>query len=1546
MSSKTLIASTIAIEVAKKIQNDSHGIILMNLPVYDYFTLIEEVQHLVTSSPLYFFVGFTADEVNDLKKYFSELKDLNNIFYSVEEAEKYRHDTSIAGTRIVIVKRQIPKLSSLLWYEQISTTELYKQLCIEAQELFVDTNEAIISLWKVIDTKPLKSIFSFEQIVSYFENLKNNKERITSEVTRSMYLLGLLPDITLLDSPKNENIRKKILENSRIVQRLRFLDKGDLKVLQSIDDNLTTQEKILAFYKTRNNSLLKDLSLENVIEILSSVNKSKKSIKRNSVKTDPDSVSSHKGKGDKNDSTGVGLILDNNEEVIEDIINNIDEEFENWEKGKKTRVHIETDEGIKTNVDFIPEIYALTNTFIADNTFGGIIETAEKNAQDALLNINKSKVTAFTEEYLQDIFEKLEAIKDEYPEEAEEIIVTLNNFIIQRKKLTSAANRLADSPMLKVSDNTNEEKLYTTYLEIYSRLISLLKEHYQKFLLYSAVGTKEIIAQINSLDTIFIKSPDSIHAVLSPLNPLYLWKYVELGHRIRADIENLDEADKGFLIRTADEIPNPLITIFISSFISNDKDEVIVEVGKIGNLPLYSSENFINQSTDGLEVIKNSLKKFISVYKHSKVGLKIAMINPPDLEDLLKVFTNVIPNEVQGLQVDIYKTKETPYSWANTENIDEDILKLFSNSNRFLLRIHNEISTFDKLNDKLKKRPYHLTVLFDPSKRSITEVKTESRLNLKIHPLCIPKVFQYDPVTDKLDIVPATSGNIFTDHHELVARLNDRPKGWHNTVVANLEPLKENLQAMMDCSEWLLIADNNLKNFEVSTIGSEKCIFYSGSQTREVGIYSNNWSKLIRGLDGIIRQIGNYIPNEECLGKLLSQIQLLNEKSILSLINVSSSTTFDTNKSKGTIGSAIASAWYKDKFENSILASLDTDLARNWLKNREDNTVSDLIGIRQITATEAIVDVIEIKTHDTDFQISSEQNLDGTKDIKGHAADQANIINKLINEVLFEQSKITSISRRELLRFQVFKILHSSNFSKAEKKKWTLFLNNLFSNNLKQITINSAICFVNFNSNETSDVKGTTYSSELPITLYQINNDLITRYISKCSDLNSNTQSQEDVNAPKSEKTVSDLENNQRNHYKETSSVLEINRENSEVDTKSDKIVYTANTLESNTILPKAFSDNKGIMNNSAGEDLWSFITHKAKAIQQAMKDYSIDVQEVDPQMAMIAARFIRFRIKLRPGEKLSRIDSVKSDIGREIEAINEIFVGNERGSNYIYLDVPRESADNISLLEHINEIPKGNIGNLNVLLGQDPSGEMVFLDLAKAPHLLTAGSTGSGKTIFLYSIIVSLIHQYNSEELELVIIDPKQTDFIYFEDLPHLRNYEVIIEPEAAVSVLNELVEKELQARTDLLRESRNRDLFTYNEKNPQSPMRPILVIVDEYADLIAAADLEGNKADFERNMIRLAQRSRNVGIHLVIATQRPSADIVTSRLKANVPTRISFSLPANQDSRTILDATGAEDLLGKGDMLYSYNGDIRRLQGLFINEDDLQEYIKKKFQ
>ena len=206
-------------------------------------------------------------------------------------------------------------------------------------------------------------------------------------------------------------------------------------------------------------------------------------------------------------------------------------------------------------------------------------------------------------------------------------------------------------------------------------------------------------------------------------------------------------------------------------------------------------------------------------------------------------------------------------------------------------------------------------------------------------------------------------------------------------------------------------------------------------------------------------------------------------------------------------------------------------------------------------------------------------------------------------------------------------------------------------------------------------------------------------------------------------------------------------------------------------------------------------------------------------------------------------------------------------------------------------------------------------------------------------------MYQYKSEEIEFLIIDPKQTDFIFFEDLPNLYGGHVVIDPEEAITALQNIDGEEKERRTAQLRASRSKDIESYNEKNPTAKMKRLVVVIDEYADLVTSASNISKTArqEFETTLCRLAQRVRNLGIHLVIATQRPSANIVTGALKANIPFRVSFRLPSHTDSQTILDMPGAEDLLGKGDMLMVTDNDIMRMQGLFISEDELESIIKE---
>lgn len=360
-------------------------------------------------------------------------------------------------------------------------------------------------------------------------------------------------------------------------------------------------------------------------------------------------------------------------------------------------------------------------------------------------------------------------------------------------------------------------------------------------------------------------------------------------------------------------------------------------------------------------------------------------------------------------------------------------------------------------------------------------------------------------------------------------------------------------------------------------------------------------------------------------------------------------------------------------------------------------------------------------------------------------------------------------------------------------------------------------------------------------------------------------------------------------------------------------------------------------------DSLAEWLQKKARELERALRNYDIRVYPIELDKSDIGPNVVRFKLRLRPGEKISRLQRIAADLQRELALEAVPLIENVRGTKYVGVDLPHPEPRSVPLLPALDELPKASVGHLPFLMGKTPDGRTVAADLADLPHLLVAGSTGSGKTIFLYTLIISLIHQFGPEALSLLVIDPKQTDFVYFEGLPHLLGGQVIIEPEEAIAWLEQLTVEFLPARTQQLRQARARDIREYNARHSDAPMPPIVVVIDEYADLVQVLQ-KGHRSEFEHRLSRLAQRARNVGIHLVIATQRPSADIVTPNLKANLPARVAFRLPSHHDSMTVLDRAGAENLLGKGDMLFSAGGQIERLQGFFIAPgSELEEVLRR---
>ncbi len=351
----------------------------------------------------------------------------------------------------------------------------------------------------------------------------------------------------------------------------------------------------------------------------------------------------------------------------------------------------------------------------------------------------------------------------------------------------------------------------------------------------------------------------------------------------------------------------------------------------------------------------------------------------------------------------------------------------------------------------------------------------------------------------------------------------------------------------------------------------------------------------------------------------------------------------------------------------------------------------------------------------------------------------------------------------------------------------------------------------------------------------------------------------------------------------------------------------------------------------------------QARNLARALRDYGIQVYPIQPDEADVGPGVVRFKVRLRPGEKLSRLQAIAADLQRELALMAPPLIDNVRGTNFVGIDLPHPQPEVLPLLPALVELPLAPVGRLPFLVGKTPAGQVITADLADLPHLLVAGSTGSGKTIFLYSLLLSLIHTHVPQTLSLLLIDPKQTDFVYFEGLPYLLGGQVIIDAETAISWLDQLTTETLEARSQQLRAARCRDIHDYNACYPDGPLAPLVVVVDEYADLVQILDKAGRQ-EFERRLVRLAQRARNVGIHLVIATQRPSADIVTTSLKTNLPARIAFRLPSHHDSMTILDQSGAEKLLGRGDTLFMLSqGNVERLQSFYVSSHELSEFITR---
>lgn len=320
-----------------------------------------------------------------------------------------------------------------------------------------------------------------------------------------------------------------------------------------------------------------------------------------------------------------------------------------------------------------------------------------------------------------------------------------------------------------------------------------------------------------------------------------------------------------------------------------------------------------------------------------------------------------------------------------------------------------------------------------------------------------------------------------------------------------------------------------------------------------------------------------------------------------------------------------------------------------------------------------------------------------------------------------------------------------------------------------------------------------------------------------------------------------------------------------------------------------------------------------------------------------------RFEVQPEPGVKVNKVTNLMDDIKLSLAAEDLRMEAPIPGKHTIGIEIPNRKSKPVFLREVLESDPfTSNDSPLTVALGLDISGQPVVTDLKKMPHGLIAGATGSGKSVCINSMLVSLLYKATPQELKLLLIDPKMVELAPYNRIPHLVS-PVITDVKAATAALKWAVD-EMERRYELFVHAGARDIGRYNQNAEAAgqyanKLPYILIIIDELADLMMVSP-----ADVEEAICRIAQKARACGIHLIVATQRPSVDVITGLIKANIPTRIAFSVSSQVDSRTIIDSGGAEKLLGKGDMLFAENGSSKtvRLQGTFVNDDEIDSVVQ----
>lgn len=1368
----------------------------------------------------------------------------------------------------------------------------------------------------------------------------------------------------------------------------------------------TAYRNLQNYFKYGNRETLQDLDYSIVLQIFyaSTANKNNKKSKNDTNEIDPKGMPSLRPQPIKEKDLNK-IIVDNivnpKEGGFEDLQELLDIIKASYDDNQDTEIeNIPSMDGIFDNRPFALSSHQnplrkLVGKVCNATNWGGVLPTDETVLKNVISSEYDNDFQPFCptddeKSYIHyadgSIFDLIKRFDDIFKQNN---IERLDYFETYIDHLIELRNKLADNidlimyyPILSFGCDGNLRNTLIDYIDTWAAICKVYSENEAIMMRYSSETTKIMARFLLMLDTLYIRTPKEWKGVLLPLHPMYLWRYYEVFKTLSKQNNTIREDDAIALREVLNDLPNVLNFITVDVALTKEKDVVLPCSGSIEMLPTFENKTNRYLGADGVNSISEILTRWIGFAPYTKQEIRICLVDAPDLlsvvrsikEFMDKNYTRRAKDKSSRVVCDVYYTRgqngNVELSRFDYAGDDYEIGEYITDG-RISIKIKN-VENSEEVRRSLKEKPVHVAFFFDQSSYSIKY--GPSTHNLYINPLVVTYDYEFDEVTHHGRIFPTSDmdSGLIGDYHKLMrtAAITNSGNVPRTTYSENADISAVVVTIEDESTQWLVVADRDTGNYvppKSIPIGEKQ---YDG---RMVNIWASQKSRIISQYLDMLRGYNLY-PNADVLTSILKNFGHIASNGLISIPKFGSNTQAIENIKKGLLGTLFAATWYTKKHSKSLVASLDNSRARLWLHDNDyGDERADLIGLWYDEEAHVLhVEPIEVKTRDENPDANVVDKGDGINYLEGHASDQIAAVVEMLNEIFnFDDDNSSDMfisARREVLKFQIvsecFRNIHDTEW----QKQWSSVFKDVFSYSkncntkieisgilihvkLSDTTGGRSVTCVNSDFDDCPILYVTLTSEDIQKEILDGNYDVDMSWNDTKSGKKDSTDNQVLTSTVhKSNDTDPDDDPDGEDNNGVESSETSRNDSYSEHTGTEKSASNDFSPVDSGTDDSALDSENDNTEDDSSATAVdystkvsMSEIQELAAGFRRSCQDYNIKLLECDAKNSVVGPSVIRIKFRLARGQALSSLLSHIEDIGREMKR-SGVLVQQIQNSDELLLDIPRLTRDKVLFKDIIGKLPKTTSPEqLFFPLGRTPNGEDLIKNLSDMPHLLVGGSTGSGKTIFLFTILASLIksHPYK-KDMTLVLSSSKMEDFIYFQGLPHLYNDNIISDATEATNVIMNLIFQESERRGKLLADARKPNIEEYN-KTANEKLAPIVVVIDEFADLVDQLSSNKERKAFYKPVQRIAQMGRSRGIHLVICTQRPEAKLVPSTTKAQLNGKVALRVNDGISSKMIIDCTDAQYLQKHGDLIYKNGSETERAQGYFIDVDELTAIVEE---